>query len=589
MLSDEKRNRFLQLLKESTKDEWVWMSGYLSALTQPSIGGSSVDVSITPPVSIDSGSDPLHGNLKTQPIQCSVVYGTETGNSKKLGTELVKKLKELGVSAKLKSTDTYKAKDLKEEEYLFVIVSTHGDGEPPQAAKPFIQILKDSKDSLSKVKFAVLGLGDTSYPLFCQTGEDVDSMLSKLGAERIQPLGKCDVDFDLVAKPWMSELIAKLNAHSKTATTQSSVQTQTSTAKPTSGGKIVYEGAVITNIVLNDVGASKSTRHIEIKTTVPIDYQPGDSAGFIAYNRDEEVNRILSLLKTDRETRVTYKGETWMAYDLFRKKVSVRFLPDRVIQKYAALVGKEIPSGKLDLDVLLTLHSSETKLELQTLVDVLEPIVPRYYSIASSPSAHGEDEVHLTVAEVEIETFTGLKTGFCSGFLAELKEGDLVPFFIQRNNSFRLPSPDTDIIMIGPGTGIAPFRSFLFEREQNSGNGRNWLFFGERNFVSDFYYQTELLELMDTGVLHKLNAAFSRDTKQKVYVQDRMGENAAELLKWIENGAVIYLCGSKDPMSKDVDRKLIEILTERTFDTGKDASDYLKELEEMGRYIKDVY
>lgn len=589
MLSDEKRNRFLQLLKESTKDEWVWMSGYLSALTQPSIGGSSVDVSITPPVSIDSGSDPLHGNLKTQPIQCSVVYGTETGNSKKLGTELVKKLKELGVSAKLKSTDTYKAKDLKEEEYLFVIVSTHGDGEPPQAAKPFIQILNDSKDSLSKVKFAVLGLGDTSYPLFCQTGEDVDSMLSKLGAERIQPLGKCDVDFDLAAKPWMSELIAKLNAHSKTATTQSSVQTQTSTAKPTSGGKIVYEGAVITNIVLNDVGASKSTRHIEIKTTVPIDYQPGDSAGFIAYNRDEEVNRILSLLKTDRETRVTYKGETWMAYDLFRKKVSVRFLPDRVIQKYAALVGKEIPSGKLDLDVLLTLHSSETKLELQTLVDVLEPIVPRYYSIASSPSAHGEDEVHLTVAEVEIETFTGLKTGFCSGFLAELKEGDLVPFFIQRNNSFRLPSPDTDIIMIGPGTGIAPFRSFLFEREQNSGNGRNWLFFGERNFVSDFYYQTELLELMDTGVLHKLNAAFSRDTKQKVYVQDRMGENAAELLKWIENGAVIYLCGSKDPMSKDVDRKLIEILSERTFDTGKDASDYLKELEEMGRYIKDVY
>lgn len=586
MLSDEKRNRFLQLLKESTKDEWVWMSGYLAAITQASIAGSSVDVSLTPPVSIDSGTE---GNLKTQPIQCSVVYGTETGNSKKLGTELVKKLKELGVSAKLKSTDTYKAKDLKEEEYLFVIVSTHGDGEPPQAAKPFIQILEDSKESLSKVKFAVLGLGDTSYPLFCQTGEDVDSMLSKLGAERIQPLGKCDVDFDLVAKPWMSELISKLNTHSKTATSQTSKPTQAPAAKPASGGKVVYEGSVVTNIVLNDVGASKSTRHIEIKTTVPIDYQPGDSAGFLAYNRDEEVNRILSLLKTDRETRVTYKGETWMAYDLFRKKVSVRFLPDRVIQKYAGLVGKEIPSGKTDLDVLLTLHTSENKLELQSLVDILEPIVPRYYSIASSPSAHGEDEVHLTVAEVEIETFTGLKSGFCSGFLAELKEGDAVPFFIQRNNSFRLPSPDTDIIMIGPGTGIAPFRSFLFEREQNSGNGRNWLFFGERNFVSDFYYQTELLELMDTGVLHKLNAAFSRDTKQKVYVQDRMGENAAELLKWIENGAVIYLCGSKDPMSKDVDRKLIEILTERTFDTEKDASDYLKELEEMGRYIKDVY
>lgn len=587
MLSDEKRNRFLQLLKESTKDEWVWMSGYLSAITQASIGGS-VDVSLNAPVSISS-NDPSHGNLKAAPIQCSVVYGTETGNSKKLGTELVKKLKELGVQAKLKSTDTYKAKDLKEEEYLFVIVSTHGDGEPPQAAKPFIQILSDTKDSLSKVKFAVLGLGDTSYPLFCQTGIDVDNQLEKLGAERIHSLGKCDVDFELVSKPWMSELISKLNTISKTATTQSSKQTQSTATNPSSGGKVVYEGTVVTNLVLNDIGSTKSTRHIEIKSALPIDYLPGDSAGFLAYNREEEVNRILGLLQTDRETRVTYKGETWMLFDLLRKKVSIRFLPERVIQKYVTLAKKEIPSGKLDLDVLLTLYPADTKLEVQSLVDILEPIVPRYYSIASSPSAHGDDEVHLTVAEVEIETFTGIKSGFCSGFLSSLKEGDSVPFFIQRNNSFRLPSPDTDIVMIGPGTGIAPFRSFLFEREQSGGNGKNWLIFGERNFVSDFYYQSELLELMDTGVLHKLNTAFSRDTKEKVYVQDRMGENAAELLKWIENGAVIYLCGSKDPMSKDVDRKLIEILSERTFDTGKEASDYLKELEESGRYIKDVY
>ncbi|TGM06085.1 diflavin oxidoreductase [Leptospira jelokensis] len=587
MLSDEKRNRFLQLLKESTKDEWVWMSGYLSALTQASIGGS-VDVSLSPPVSISS-NDPSHGNLKAAPIQCSVVYGTETGNSKKLGTELVKKLKELGVQAKLKSTDTYKAKDLKEEEYLFVVVSTHGDGEPPQAAKPFIQILSETKDSLSKVKFAVLGLGDTSYPLFCQTGIDVDSMLEKLGAERIHELGKCDVDFEIVSKPWMTELISKLNTISKTATTQVSKPSQTTTPKPSSGGKVVYEGTVVTNLVLNDIGATKSTRHIEIKSSVPVDYLPGDSAGFLAYNREDEVNRILGLLEADRETRVTYKGETWMLYDLLQKKVSIRFLPDRVIQKYVTLSKKEIPSGKLDLDVLLTLYPAESKLEIQSLIDILEPIVPRYYSIASSPSAHGEEEVHLTVAEVEIETFTGLKSGFCSGYLATLKEGDKVPFFIQRNNSFRLPSPDIDIIMIGPGTGIAPFRSFLFEREQSGGNGKNWLFFGERNFVSDFYYQTELLELMDTGVLHKLNTAFSRDTKQKVYVQDRLGENAVELLKWIENGAVIYLCGSKDPMSKDVDRKLVEILADRTFDTGKEASDYLKELEESGRYIKDVY
>ncbi|MDF3821132.1 flavodoxin domain-containing protein [Leptospira sp. 96542] len=588
MLSDEKRSKFLQLLKESTKDEWLWMSGYLSALTQVPMNGS-LDVSIQAPVSIESGAQSSHGNLKAQPIQCSVVYGTETGNSKKIATDLTKKLKELGHSVKLKTTESYKAKDLKEEKYLFVVVSTHGDGEPPQAAKPFIQVLSEYKEKLSNLKFSVLALGDTSYPLFCQTGVDVDSALEKLGGLRIHELGKCDVDYDAVAKPWIGELLSKLNADMKTATPQSANIQTSVPAKKTSSQKVIYSGTISTNLVLNDIGSTKFTRHIEIKSDSAVDYEPGDSAGFLALNTDEEISRVLGLLKIDREFRLNFQNETWMAYDLFQKKISMRYLPDRVIQKYAGLIGKEIPSGKLDLDVLLTLYPSDKDLNVQSLVEVLEPMVPRYYSIASSPNAHGEDEIHLTVTEVEIETFTGTKKGLCSGFLAELGEGDKISFFIQKNHSFRLPNPDTDIIMIGPGTGIAPFRSFLFEREHSGGNGKNWLFFGERNFVSDFYYQTELQSMLDTGVLTKLNTAFSRDTKQKLYVQDRMAENASELLKWIESGAVIYVCGSKDPMSKDVDKKLISILSERTFDTEKDTVEYLKELEENGRYIKDVY
>lgn len=587
MLSDDKRSKFLQLLKESSHEEWLWMSGYLSALTQTSIGGKNVDISIEMPVSLTTDSGV--GNLKAEPIQCSVVYGTETGNSKKLGTELVKKLKDLGHSVKLKSTDTYKAKDLTSEQYLFVIVSTHGDGEPPQAAKPFIQILADCKEKLTNLKFSVLALGDTSYPLFCQTGVDVDGQLEKLGGTRIHPIGKCDVDFDLVAKPWMGELVSVLNQKTKTASSEKVIVQKSSTAVKKTGGKQIYEGQVVSNFVLNDIGASKSTRHIEIKSETPVEYEAGDSAGFLAYNTEADIDRILNSLKVTRETRVTYKEETWMAFDLLRKKCSIRFLPDRVIQKYASLVGKEIPNGKQDLDALLTLYPSETNLDINTLVQILEPIVPRYYSIASSPAAHGEDEIHLTVAEVEIETFTGLKSGFCSGFLSSLKEGDQVSFFIQKNHSFKLPSPEKDIVMIGPGTGIAPFRSFLFEREQSGGSGKNWLFFGERNFVSDFYYQTELQSMLDTGTLTKLNTAFSRDTKHKVYVQDRMWENRSDLLTWIQNGAVIYVCGSKDPMSKDVDSKLIEILAERNFETDLPADEYLKSLEESGRYIKDVY
>ncbi|TGN20546.1 diflavin oxidoreductase [Leptospira idonii] len=590
MLSDDKRAKFFQLLKESSKDEWVWMSGYLAAITQPIDDSVGLPASkeIRPEESILlTGTSSSVSSSKAASIACTVVYGTETGNAKKVSTEFVKRLKAAGHNAKLKSTEQYKPTDLDDESHLFVVVSTHGDGEPPAAAKPFINALQSKKEKLPNLKFAVLALGDTSYPLFCKTGEEVDSLLNDLGSSRIHDLGKCDVDYDTVAGPWMDSLVQKLGASSSNG--KAAVNTAPAKDKPAGSKKVIYDAKIITNLVLNDIGATKSTRHIELKSDIPVDYEPGDSAGFLALNSETEVNRILELLKLGKEDRIQYQNETWMAFDLLTKKLSIRFLPDRVVQKYAEIAKASIPAGKSDLDALLTIYPLNEGTDSKKVLEILEPIIPRYYSIASSPSAHGEKEVHLTVTEVVIETKTSIKAGLCSGFLSSFAEGDKIQFFIQRNPSFRLPSPDADLIMIGPGTGIAPFRSFLFERESSGGNGRNWLFFGERNFVNDFYYQTELQAFMDTGVLHRLNTAFSRDTKHKVYVQDRMTENAAELLKWIENGAYIYVCGSKDPMSKDVDAKLVEILTQRNFETGKDSSEFLKELEESGRYVKDVY
>ncbi|GBF48617.1 sulfite reductase subunit beta [Leptospira ryugenii] len=582
MLSDEKRNRFFQLLRESTKEEWVWMNGYLSAMMQPMLGSDPVfseqvpNERVVPNVVSTSA-------ISSAKLTISVVYGTETGNAKKLATQFVKQLKDLGHNAKLKSTETYKANELDQEKNLIVVVSTHGDGDPPNAAKKFVETLKERTSPLKSINFAVLGLGDTSYPLFCKTGEDVDQELSRLGGTRIQSLGKCDLDIESVATPWFQSLSQKLGGIG----VSSGAITKEASPVAKAGGRIIYAGRISQNIVLNDTGATKSVRHIEITCDSEIDYEPGDSAGFFPKNTEADVNRIVSLLNVDSEDRVSFSNETWMLKDLLKNKVSIRNLPKRVLEKYQKAINAEIASGVFDLDELLTQYP--WKGDVQALVDILESMVPRYYSISSSKKAHGDTELHLTVAEVEIKTSIDTKAGLCSGFLSEMQEGESVEFYIQKNPNFRLPSDETPIIMIGPGTGIAPFRSFVWEREANQASGKNWLFFGERNFVSDFYYQAEFLQLMETGVLQKLNTAFSRDTKKKVYVQDRMRENTNELLKWIQEGACIYVCGSKDPMSKDVERALIEILSQREFDKDKSPEEYLNQLEEAGRYKKDVY
>ncbi len=589
MLSDEKRKLFFQLLKECSKDEWIWMTGYISAMVQPLDGPipltSITNDDVSERIVTSSVSTTVLESKVQSTLQVTVLYGTETGNAKKLATSFVKKLKDAGHIVKLKSTETYKPTELDTEKNLIVVVSTHGDGDPPAAAKQFVETLKNRSKPLADLKFAVLGLGDTSYPLFCKTGEDIDSMLDGLGASRIQSLGKCDLDIETVANPWIDSLLQNL-AQAKSV---SSVIATPKVATSKVGSRVIYTGKVETNLVLNDIGATKSTRHIEIYTEEPIDYEPGDSAGFFPKNSLADVETILSLLGIDGEERVTYNGETWMAKDLLFSRVSIRHLPERVVKKYADLIGASISKSKVDLDELLTENPIPKQITVSRLFEILEPMIPRYYSIASSPKSHGENTVHLTVAEVEIETKLGKKEGLCSGFLSHFEIGETVSFYIQKNPNFRLPPDEAPLIMIGPGTGIAPFRSFLFERDANSAAGKNWLFFGERNFVSDFYYQAEFLELMETGILQKLNTAFSRDTKQKVYVQDRMSENADELLKWIEEGAYLYVCGAKDPMSRDVEKCFLEILEKRQFQKEISTDEFLSQLEESGRYKKDVY
>ena len=575
MLAELRLQSLNELVKGATRDELIWISGYFAALAGQPIPEKFVK-ELAP-----AGSSALTGS--------TIVYGTETGNSKKVAVDFSNRLKKQGIQSKIKSLEQYRLTDLSKESCLLVVVSTQGDGEPPAAAKKFYDHILQNELSLSHLKYGVLALGDSSYPLFCKTGEDVDNRLNQLGAQRIIPIKKCDVDFESDATAWIDQLInAAIMSNGNAVAPQVAAKVATD-AKPAKAGKKIYEGNVVTSIDLNDKGSNKETYHVEIATEEAIVYEAGDAFGIVAKNNQAAVNKILELLQLKGDEELTYKNEIYKATDLFANKLSIQYLPTRVIQLYSKMVDKEIPSIRMDLADLLRIYPADKSLDVQQLVSIIGTIIPRLYSISSSPLAHGENEVHITVSRNTFNVDGHIRHGLCSDYLSTLTEGTTVQFYIQKNNAFKLPATDKDVIMIGPGTGVAPFRSFLFERDAQAATGRNWFFFGEQHFVSDFLYQTEMQSFLETGVLTKLNTAFSRDQEHKIYVQHRMQQHAAELFNWIENGASIFVSGTKEPMSIDVEQTLINIIARHKNIDEQKATEYLGELKESGRYHKDVY
>ena len=480
MLTAIKLKTFLDIVKDARRDELAWMNGYIEGM----IGA---DASPLP----DGEAKPDKAIVD----KITIVYGTESGNAKRLASDLAAKAKKAGVGVKLSSLDQYRLTDLVKEEYFFTIISTQGDGEPPEAARKFYEHIHLDGFTLDKLKYSVLALGDTSYPQFCKAGEDVDARLQKLGGSRIVSLQKCDTDFDEEANAWFANVLRSLNEEDRASSFTNAIPA----AAKKRPGKKIYKGAVLTNTLLSDIASKKQIHHIEIAAE-GIVYEPGDAIGIVPVD----------------------------------------------------------PSGKKAL--------------------------PRLYSVSSSLQQQ-EDEVHITVSRNIFYVEGELKYGLCSDLLSQLKVGDELEFYIHKNSLFRLPAPDKDIIMIGPGTGVAPFRAFLAERDATGATGRSWLFFGDQHFETDFLYQTEIQSWIETGVLTRVNVAFSRDQEEKIYVQHRMGQHAADLFNWLEQGAYFYVCGSKEPMSIDVENTLIRLLDNQ----GRDGIAYLNQLKEEGRYLKDVY
>ena len=565
MLVEHKLKTLQDLISTSTHDELIWVNGYLNGIL------SKQETKDIQPAAKKAGVNKI-----------TIAYGTETGNSKKLATGFAAKAKKQGIHAKVQSLDQYRLNDLVKEEYFLAVISTHGDGEPPAAAKKFYDHVHQNGFKLDKLKYSVLALGDTSYPLFCKAGEDIDEQLNKLGANRIAPLQKCDIDFDTEADEWLTNVFNALNESPESRATVS----PTVTVKKTSGKKI-FTGNLLAHINLNDKGSNKQTYHIEIEAEDVI-YKPGDSIGIIPENNKVIVENIIALTGIDPAKNIDYKDELVSVYDLLHKKLNIIQLPERVVKKYASVLQQEIPISKIDLMDLLKIYPVKDEKEFIEILKTLESISPRLYSIASSPEAH-PGEVHITVAKNCFTVNDGLKYGLASEFLSLLNENNELKFYVHPNNQFRLPEEDKNIIMIGPGTGIAPFRSFIAERDATGASGKNWLFFGEQHFTTDFLYQAELQSWLETGALTKVDTAFSRDQKEKIYVQHKMLKHGDEFFEWLQAESHIYVCGAREPMSIDVEQTILKIIEQFGQRSKEEAQQYLDDLKEEGRYITDVY
>ncbi len=583
-------NRLLPTLTESQK---VWLSGYLAA----SQGVFSVQAANVPTQSI--------GEAVSKEV--TILYGSQSGNAQGLAKKAGKKLEDRGFLVTVSSMSDFKPNNLKKLENLLIIASTHGEGEPPDNAISFHEFLFSKRaPKLERLHFSVLALGDSSYEFFCKTGKDFDQRLEELGGTRIYPRFDCDVDFDEPAAEWLEGVLNSLTE------TQGACSVSTAQARPQTLDSVYsrtnpFRAEVLENINLNGRGSNKETHHLELSLEGSgLTYKPGDAVGIYPENDPALVDQLLSELPWNSEETVAInkQGDVLSLKEALTSYYEITNLTKPLLEKIVQLSKNDSLQDYLSAgneeklkafingrDLLDFVHEFGTWGDsAQEFVSVLRKIPARLYSIASSLSAN-PDEVHLTIGAVRYDSHGRDRKGVCSILCAErLEPGDTLPIFIQHNDHFKLPkNPDTPIIMVGPGTGVAPFRSFMQEREETGASGKAWMFFGDQHFRSDFLYQTEWHKWIENGVLTKMDVAFSRDTDEKVYVQHRMLENRKELFAWLQEGASVYICGDEKNMARDVHNTLLEIIESEGGLSREKAEEYLNAMQQQKRYQRDVY
>ncbi len=590
-----------------------WLSGYAAGLAQSD-----------PTAHAAPGQGQLMAVLPggaAQPGQrLTVVYGSQTGNARREAEKIAADAQAAGLDVRLLRADAYPHRELAGERLLYLVISTQGDGDPPDDAIGLVEFIAGKRaPKLPELKYAVLGLGDSSYADFCGIGRRLDARLAELGASRAFAAGEADLDIDIVAAPWREQALGQAKALLKTSAAASATVTA---LRPHAASAYSHDKPFAAELLLSQRisgrdfkgvpsfhkggmkygGGGKDVRHIELSLQGSgLHYEPGDALGVRHRNPDALVDSVLQALGLDGDASVQDKNESlplreWLAARRELTRLSRPFLASHAAQaRSEALNDLLAPARKAEFAELLGTHQLVDVLrrwpaqwEPQALVAALRPLAPRLYSIASSRKRVGE-EAHLTVDVLDYEAFGHAHIGAASGFLSSLAEGGYAPIYIEANERFRVPGDASrDMIMVGPGTGVAPFRGFVQERAETSAAGRHWLLFGARHFNTDFLYQAEWQEALRKGELQRLDLAFSRDQAEKIYVQQRLHERGRDVYDWLQNGAHFYVCGAI-AMGKEVHAALLRIVAEQSGVDTEAAADYLSTLQAEGRYSRDVY
>jgi sulfite reductase (NADPH) flavoprotein alpha-component len=594
-------NRLLPTLSESQQ---IWLSGYLSAR-----------LAVGAPLADGANSQAALPTLANhQPVisqEVTVLFGSQTGNSQRLAKALSSKLEERGFQVTLSSMSNFKTNSIKKINNLLLVVSTHGEGDPPDNALPFYEFLFSKRaPKLEELRYSVLSLGDSSYEFFCKTGKDFDQRLEELGSIRLTPRTDCDLDYDEPAGEWMEGVLTSLSGSSTqaqasqasgvNAADNKSAQSAYSRTNP-------FDAEVLENINLNGRGSSRETRHLEISLEGSnLQYEPGDSLGVFPQNHPLLVDEIIAAMgwQADESVQVSKQGDVRPLKEALLNSFEITVLTKPLVEQAAKLA----PSSKLG-ELLEAGHEDELRAYIKErdlldliqdyslkgiaaadFISILRKLPARLYSIASSNKAN-PDEVHLTVRTVRYEAHGRERYGVASVQFAErIEAGNTLPVYVHENPNFKMPAnPATPMIMIGPGTGVAPFRAFLQEREELGAEGSNWLFYGDQHLVTDFLYQLDWRQWLTSGLLTHLDVAFSRDTAQKVYVQHRMLAKSKEIFQWLSDGAHVYVCGDEKHMAHDVHNALLTIIEREGAMSADEAAAYLTTMQQQNRYQRDVY
>ena len=593
-LPDDKAQLLSHLTEGLSAESLWWLSGYAAGLARGRAPES------------ESGAVPAASAVTEAQAaaRLTIVYGSQTGNAKRVAEQLAQQAKDAGLYVRLARADAYPLRELAKERLLYMVISTQGDGDPPDDARGFLEFIHGRRaPELKSLKFAVLGLGDSSYPQFCVIGRQLDARLAALGANRLFGFGEADLDIETVAAPWTLTALTHAREVLKAPAAVTNVTPlRPHVETPTWSATRPFKAEVLANQRITADGSAKDVRHLELDLTGSgIEYEPGDTLGVLPCNPAPLVEAMLDALHLDGDTPVTHADETRPLQEWLTRKRDITRLGRPLIKALAERSGADALKRLLEperTDALRAVLETLQPIDLlqrypaawsgEAWIAALRPLAPRLYSIASSRATVGE-EAHLTVAHVEYRTDAGTRWGAASHWLTTRAEGESAEIYLERNERFRLPADSgRDIIMIGPGAGVAPFRGFLQQRAALAARGRNWLLFGNPHFRSDFLYQLEWQAALKNGSLHRLDVAFSRDQAEKIYVQDRLREQGRELFDWLERGAHVYVCGAT-AMAREVESALRDVIAAHGARSAEAAGEYLAALRDERRYARDVY